>query len=242
VGGRWDHDHFFYNRAVLNVNVTEIHNVYNERVVVNTENRVSYNGGDGGIQRRPTTQEEAAARERHIPPVSVQAQHVQMARGNPQLRASVNSGKPPIAATAKPAEFSGRGVVQAKEAGAPYKPVNRGGGQPRGEAPGARPPVHVKDLPPPERPAGPNTGNPKLDQKYQQQQQKLAAQQEKDRQKLQQQQDKEHQQLTKQKANDARTQQVEQRHQQQTQQLQQRHATQMQQLQSRQAPAARPRK
>ncbi len=242
VGGRWDHDHFFYNRAVLNVNVTEIHNVYNERVVVNTDNRVSYNGGSGGIERRPTTQEEAAARERHIPPVSAQAQHVQMARGNTQLRASVNSGKPPIAATAKPAEFSGRGVVQAKEAGAPYKPVNRGGGQPRGEAPGARPPVHVKDLPPPQRPAAANTGNRKVDQKYQQQQEKLAAQQEKERQKLQQQQEKEHQQLAKQKADQSRTQQVEQKHQQQTQQLQQKHATQQQHLQERQAPAAKPRK
>jgi hypothetical protein len=242
VGGRWDHDHFFYNRAVLNVNVTEIHNVYNERVVVNTENRVSYNGGNGGIERRPTTQEEAAARERHIPPVSAQAQHVQAARGNPQLRASTNQGKPPIAATAKPGEFSGRGVVQAKEAGAPYKPVNRGGGQPRGEAPGARPPVHVKDLPTPQRPAPANTGNQKVDQKYQQQQEKLAAQQEKERQKLQQQQEKEHQQLAKQKADQSRTQQVEQKHQQQTQQLQQKHATQQQHLQERQAPAAKPRK
>jgi hypothetical protein len=154
----------------------------------------------------------------------------------------MNQGKPPIAATGRPGEFSGRGVVQAKEAGAPYKPVNRGGGQPRGEAPGARPPVHVKDLPPPQRPGAANTGNPKVDQKYQQQQEKLAAQQEKERQKLQQQQEKEHQQMTKQKADEARTQQVEQKHQQQTQQLQQKHATQQQHLQERQAPAAKPRK
>ena len=31
-GGRWDNGHFFYNRAVLNVNVNVIHNVYNTRV------------------------------------------------------------------------------------------------------------------------------------------------------------------------------------------------------------------
>jgi hypothetical protein len=244
VGGRWDGGHFFYNRAVMNVNVTEIHNVYNATVVNDRVNRVSFNGGNGGIDARPSPQEEAAARERHVPPMAAQTQHLQAARGNPQLRASVNHGKPPIAATAKPGEFSGRGVVQAKEAGAPYKaPENRGGSAPRTESGMQRPIVHPKDLPPAERPAAPNTGNAKLDQKYQQQQEKLAAQQEKDRQKLQQQQDKEHQQLSKQQANEAKTQQMEQKHQQQTQQLQQKHATQIQHLQARQAaPAARPRR
>src|SRR6202050_4894465 len=31
-GGRWDNGHFFYNRAVTNVNVTVIHNVYETKV------------------------------------------------------------------------------------------------------------------------------------------------------------------------------------------------------------------
>ena len=31
-GGRWDHDRFFYNTTVNNVNITEIHNVYNAPV------------------------------------------------------------------------------------------------------------------------------------------------------------------------------------------------------------------
>jgi len=35
-GGRWDNGTFFYNRAVTNVNVTNIHNVYNTTVVNNT--------------------------------------------------------------------------------------------------------------------------------------------------------------------------------------------------------------
>ena len=98
--------------------------------------------------------------------------------------------------------------------------------------------AHPKDLPPVERPAAPNTGNPKLDQKYQKQQESVIAKQNQDRQKLQQKQDQEHQQLTKQNAAPARTQQVEQQHQQQTQQLQQRHTQQMQQMQQRQQPAA----
>ena len=95
--------------------------------------------------------------------------------------------------------------------------------------------AHPKDLPPVERPAAPRTGNAKLDQKYQKEQEKLVAKQNQDRQKLQQKQDKEHQQLAKQKAAPARMQQVEQQHQQQTQQMQQGHTQQMQQMQQRQS-------
>src|SRR6202043_550444 len=99
-GGRWDNGHFFYNRAVNNVDVTIIHNVYVTNVENNrTENRVSYNGGEGGLNARPTPQQEAAARERHLPPVAAQTQHMQEARSNPQQRASVNRGKPEVAAT-----------------------------------------------------------------------------------------------------------------------------------------------
>jgi hypothetical protein len=251
-GGRWEHDHFFYNRSVSNVNVTNIHNVYNTTVINNntTINRVSYNGGNGGINARATPQQEAAARERHIPPVAAQTQHVQAARSNRELRASVNQGRPPIAATEKPGDFKGH-AVPAKEAGAPYHPpANRGAGATRSNEPAARPgnnrpaesgarpspPTHVKDLPPAQRPPAPNTGNAKQDQKYQQQQEKLFAKQNQERQNLQQRQEQEHQRAAQQKASDARTQQLEQKHQQQTQQLQQKHETQQQHLQQRQAP------
>jgi len=239
-GGRWDGGHFFYNRAVLNVDVNVIHNVYNT-TVHETVNRVSYNGGNGGIDVRPRPEEEIAAHDRHIGPVAAQTQHIQAARGNPQLRASVNMGKPAIAATARPGEFSGRGVVPAREAGGSYTPPNRGGN--RGENNGARPsnPVHPHDLAPVERLPAPNTGNSKTDKKFQQEQDKQAAQQEKEREKLQQQQEKEHQQLAKRNASEAEKQQVEQRHQQQTQQLQQKHQQQQQQLQQR-VQQAKPRK
>jgi len=251
-GGRWDNGHFFYNRSVNNVNVTEIHNVYNTTVVKNTNvNHVSYNGGNGGIAARPTPQQEAAAKERHIPPVAAQTQHAQAARTDPQQRASVNMGKPAVAATPKPGSFKGQGVVAARSAGAPYTPpANRAGNrgenrsQPETQNNGARPstPGHVRDLPPAERPAAPNTGNPKLDKKYQQQQDKQYAKQEQERQKLAQQQEKEDQRVAKQNADEAKKQQVEQRHQQQTQQLQERHQQQQQQMQQRmQPPAERPR-
>ncbi|MGO9515712.1 MAG: hypothetical protein ACLPND_01575 [Candidatus Korobacteraceae bacterium] len=195
-GGRWNNGHFFYNTTVNNVNVNSIHNVYNTRVNEATVNHVSYNGGKGGIDARPTSQEEAAAIEKHIGPVAAQTQHAWSARNNPQQRFSANHGAPPAVATPRPNMAT-----------------------------------HPKELPPIERPAPPNTGNAKLDQKYQKQQEQLVAKQNQDRQKLQQKQDKEHQQVAKQQANEAKTQQEEQRHQQQTQQLQQAHTQHMQQRQ-----------
>ena len=155
-GGRWDHDRFYYNQSVNNVNVTNIHNVYNTTVINNTTvvNRVSYNGGNGGINARPTPEEQAAERERHLPPVAAQTQHIQTARSNPELRASVNQGKPPIAATPKPAEFRGNAVVAAKQAGGPYTPpANRGRRSTRDQPvprPGTTAPHSENNVPRPE--------------------------------------------------------------------------------------------
>jgi hypothetical protein len=249
-GGRWNNGQFYYNRSVNNVNITNIHNVYNTTVVNNrTVNRVSYNGGNGGIEARPTPAEENAVHDRHIPPVAAQTEHMQTARANPQLRASVNQGKPPIAATPKPGAFNEREAVPAKEAGAPYHPpANRAKATPSGNAPAPHPendiprpttPVHAKDLPPHPSPAPPNTGNAKSDQKYQQQQEKLYAKQQQDHQKLTQQQEQDHQRMAQQQSSEARNQQVEQKHQQQTQQMEQKHAQQQQALQAKQQPASR---
>ncbi len=238
-GGRWDNGHFFYNRTVNNVNITNIHNTYNTTVINNTTvNRVSYNGGEGGINRNPTREEEIAAHEQHLAPVTAQTQHEQAARNDPQQRASVNHGRPAVAATPRPGDFHDRAAVPAREAGAPYR-GNPETARPENNVP--RPPnaSHAKDLPPMERPAPPNTGNPNLDKKYQQQQEKLFAKQTQERQKLEQKQEQDHQRLAQQKANEARQQQLEQRHQQQTQQLQQRHSQQQQQLQEKQQRAGR---
>ena len=236
VGGRWDGGHFFYNRAVSNVNITDIHNVYNTTVNVTTVNHVSYNGGEGGVTARPTPEEEAAAHERHVGPVAAQTQHAQQAHSDPQQRASTNHGKPAVAATPRPGDFKDRGAVAAREAGGNYTPpANRGGSAARGEnnAGRAAAPGHVRELPPAQKPAAPNTGDAKLDKQYQKQQDKLYAQQNKERQKVAQQQEKEDQRAAKQ--SDAAKQQVEQRHQQQTQQLLQKHQQQQDQMQQRMA-------
>ena len=120
-GGRWEGSRFSYNTYVTHVNTTIIHNTYNTTVTNVTETHVSYNGGTGGIEVRPTPQQESYANQHHVGPVASQAQHVQEARKNPQLRASANQGKPPIAATVKPADFK-TGAVSSKQAGGAYKP------------------------------------------------------------------------------------------------------------------------
>jgi hypothetical protein len=81
-----------------------------------------------------------------------------MASTNKTLFASQNHGQPAIAATAKPGEFTGKGVVAAKE----VKPSNTlpgtkptGTGAPRTPPPAA-PTASVKPAPvPPPHPAGP---------------------------------------------------------------------------------------
>src|SRR5271157_3549760 len=50
-GGRWDRGHFFYNRSESHIDITINRNVYDERVEHGRgDNRVSYNGGKGGIE------------------------------------------------------------------------------------------------------------------------------------------------------------------------------------------------
>ncbi|HEY1724631.1 MAG TPA: YXWGXW repeat-containing protein [Steroidobacteraceae bacterium] len=116
AGGYWDHDHFRYNSAYNNVHDVHITNVYNKTVIVNN-NHVSFNGGNGGIQARPTAGELAAEHDHHFEPVAAQIQQRDGARGQPQLRASANHGRPPIAATARAGGFSGEGVMAAHGAG-----------------------------------------------------------------------------------------------------------------------------
>ncbi|HXA35405.1 MAG TPA: YXWGXW repeat-containing protein [Steroidobacteraceae bacterium] len=118
-GGYWRDGRMYYNRSVNNITTTNVTNVYNQTVINNVnETRVSYNGGDHGVRRQPTASELSAEHERHIPVTAMQNQHVQAARSNPELRASQNNGRPPIAATPRPAAFTGRGVVPASRGGA----------------------------------------------------------------------------------------------------------------------------
>lgn len=118
VGGRWNHGVFAYNTAVTHVDTTVIHNTYVNKTVINnvTVNHVSYNGGTGGTTARPNAEERSAMQEHHFAPTSMQTQHEHGASTNRALLASENHGRPAIAATSRPGQFSGRGVVAASNA------------------------------------------------------------------------------------------------------------------------------
>ena len=241
-GGYWNNGVFFYNRSVNRV--TNVTNVYNKTVIVNniTVNNVSYNGGAGGVQARPTREEQASVHERHVSPTAFQTQHLQAASTNRQLYESVNHGKPPIAATARPAEFNRRSAVAAKAAARAYMPPSaRTAAQLGASNSYSRPvaPIHPNDLPRTARPDISNTGSPTIDKKYEKEQERLSARQERERWKLQQKQEQEHQRIAQARSDQARTQQLEQRHQQQTRQLEQRQATEQQKLQDRQPQPSR---
>jgi len=90
-GGYWNRGNFVYNRTVIN-NVTV--------------NRVSYNGGNGGIMARPNAEEQAAAHEPHRNATDLQSMHEHAASTNRAFLASVNHGAPRVTATAHPGVFN----------------------------------------------------------------------------------------------------------------------------------------
>jgi hypothetical protein len=139
-GGYWNRGRFYYNRSVNNVQTTNITNVYNKTVVNNVNvSTVSYNGGPGGTNARPTAEQLTAVNQRRSGPVAEQTQHIQTAHSDPRLRASENKGRPAVAATPRPGQFSGREVIQASRAGAPYQPPEPKAANPNRSAPRSMP-------------------------------------------------------------------------------------------------------
>ena len=117
-GGYWDHDRYFYNRSVTRITNVSVVNVYNRNVErdYNDANRVSYNGGRGGLQVRPGPQELAYTHEQHTAPLPAQLQNEQHAIENRQQCAAVNHGRPPVAVRTEPVAFN---------RSQPMAPVNR---------------------------------------------------------------------------------------------------------------------
>jgi hypothetical protein len=100
-GGYWQGSTFVVNNTVVN------------QVSVN---RVAFNGGAGGIVARPTPEELRAAHEHHVGMSQAQVRNEHLASADRSLRASVNHGRPPVAATRQPGVFHGAGVVTARNA------------------------------------------------------------------------------------------------------------------------------
>jgi len=128
VGGRWNRGRYEYNTAVTNVNVVNIHNTYNQTVINNvvvhnpTVTRTSFVGAPGARGLPPSRTESTYAREPRTLPTAPQVGHYNTAQGNPQQNAVRNLGRPPVAATPRPAAFNSSGVIAAKPVGQPYHP------------------------------------------------------------------------------------------------------------------------
>ncbi len=120
-GGYWSQGSFYYNRAVNNIGIGHIRHYYNRRVVERHHDRISYNGGPGGLNVRPTSVQLAAGRQRRFGPRNEQIHQRDFARNNPSQRATVNRGRPEVAATPRPGVFKGEHVVRATQAGGPYR-------------------------------------------------------------------------------------------------------------------------
>ena len=117
-GGRWDNGRYFYNGAANNFGAVHVADIYSEKIVNNTTiTRVSFNGGEGGVAAKPTNQELLAEKEPHIPASKLQVDHARASSMRGEQFVSTNHGKPAIAATERPGEFQGKGVVSAKAAG-----------------------------------------------------------------------------------------------------------------------------
>jgi hypothetical protein len=103
VGGEWRGGHFAYNTAVVHVNTTVIHNTYVNKTVINnnvTVNRTSFNGA-GGVEARPTAQEQRAEHESHVQATSEQMTHEHSASMDKSNFSSQNHGKPATPAYSK---------------------------------------------------------------------------------------------------------------------------------------------
>ena len=128
-GGRWDGGAFRYNRAVSNVNIQIIHNVYNAPVQDRQRDHgPSFNGGRLGVRVQPTERQRQFQAEEHGGPRPEQIAHEAAARAADTQRATGPHGRPNVAATPRAAEFTAPNVEHAR----PSSPA------PQTERPGPR--------------------------------------------------------------------------------------------------------
>jgi hypothetical protein len=125
-GGRWEGGNFAYNGTVNNFGGTRVTNVYQSNVTVANNSQVSFAGGPHGLTTQPSAADRVALREHHIAVTADQTRHFTEAAKNPALAAKQNGGHPAIAATARPAQFTGPGIVPARAAGAEH-PIEHNG-------------------------------------------------------------------------------------------------------------------
>jgi hypothetical protein len=137
-GGYWNGGNFFYNTTINRVDANRIRNVYVHPVMINNvaisgriSNRVSYNGGRGGIVARPLPAENRVLQERRISPMASQVQVQHEAAGNRQQLFSQNKGRPAAAVAARPIAKDRTLPAALPRVAAPAaQPGNRGAARP----------------------------------------------------------------------------------------------------------------
>src|SRR5277367_5067185 len=154
-GGRWDGGRYFYNDAVNNLGAVHAANVYSEKVVNDgTVNRASFNGGAGGVTAKPTNEELLAEKEPRVQPTRLQVDQARSAGMRGEQFVSTNRGKPAVAATQRPGEFKGKGVVPARAAGKAPEAAPAPGGNVQ-QQPNEEPPAVEKPIKPDAAPNAP---------------------------------------------------------------------------------------
>lgn len=88
-GGYWGGGRFYYNRNANNVGRVDSAHVFS-RAVAENHDRVSFNGGRGGVAASPTAADARASRESHFGATTAQATHVRAASGNTSGRFAAN--------------------------------------------------------------------------------------------------------------------------------------------------------
>ncbi|MGG6462876.1 YXWGXW repeat-containing protein [Solilutibacter silvestris] len=96
VGGYWHRGVFNYNRGYNRID-NRVVNVYNNTTIINktviNNNRISYNGGPGGVNAQPTMQQRQAERQRHWDAVPDQRAAMQQSREDRTARFNYNHGQ-----------------------------------------------------------------------------------------------------------------------------------------------------
>jgi len=147
-GAYWNGGTVVYNTTVTSVDPRRVRNVYTAQVPRGRADRVSYNGGRGGIAVRPTAQELAVSRDPRTPPVAAQMQHARQASANRAQFAMAGRAQPNTVAADRPLSTNYRAPASRPPAEAmraarptpetrPVQPQERAGGAPveRGQTP-----------------------------------------------------------------------------------------------------------
>lgn len=96
VGGYWRRGVFNYNRGYNHID-NRVVNVYNNTTIINrtiiNNNRISYNGGPGGIDARPTIGQRQIERQHHWDAVPEQRATMQQSREDRSAHFNYNHGQ-----------------------------------------------------------------------------------------------------------------------------------------------------